>query len=510
MHKMSWQDRGAAIWKHKNPTLPEIIFVIALGLLLLRLGIALFEYARLARAALAFPFPLDYGEGPILDQVLRLAQLENIYLNNFATPPYTVSNYPPLFHLIQVPFAWLFGPAYWYGRLISILSAITAAVLIGLILHTLTTDWVASTIGALALLSFPYTMQGSVFNRVDTLAFALSLGGLYIIVRPNFGPNRRRGLWITGLVFTAAVFTSQKYALAAPLAAFAWLLRPNFGQQRRQALTLVAIMAGCSLGLFFVLNLLTRGGFYLNTVLANMNPFSWYPVTQYVVNIYLHAGYLVIGCIIFIIVERLGEATRSWPLVTAYLFGAALAALTAGIAGSSFNPPYEVVAALCLGAGAFIAWSGENHWLKAAIVFVLAMQVNGLVEWSRQEYIPPVMEKVASYREVAQIAALVREAPGPVLADEYMGLIPLYGRRLYFQPFEYKQLREANLWSEDQLIASIQRKEFSAILLYLPRRWNTAIITRWTPEMRDTIYAHYKLEETLAQTFVYLPQSDSR
>ena len=86
-----------------------------------------------------------------------------------------------------------------------------------------------------------------------------------------------------------------------------------------------------------------------------------------------------------------------------------------------------------------------------------------------------------------------------------MGLIPLYGRRLYFQPFEYKQLQSANLWSEAPLIASIQREEFSVILLYEPRDWN-AISTRWTAEVRNTIYAHYSLEDTLAQTFVYRPK----
>jgi hypothetical protein len=86
-----------------------------------------------------------------------------------------------------------------------------------------------------------------------------------------------------------------------------------------------------------------------------------------------------------------------------------------------------------------------------------------------------------------------------------MGLIPLYGRRLYFQPIEYKQLQAANLWSEASLIASIQRQEFSVILLYEPRD-RRAISVRWTPEVRNAIYAHYRLEDTLARTFVYLPQ----
>ena len=142
MRKMKWREWGADSWNQQ--TLPWIVFILALLLLLARLGISLFEYARLAGAALAFPFPLDYSEGPILDQTLRLAQFETIYRNSFASPPYTVSNYPPLFQLIQVPFVSFVGPALWYGRLISILSAVIAAGLIGLILNTLTGDWIAA------------------------------------------------------------------------------------------------------------------------------------------------------------------------------------------------------------------------------------------------------------------------------------------------------------------------------------------------------------------------------
>ena len=136
--------------------------------------------------------------------------------------------------------------------------------------------------------------------------------------------------------------------------------------------------------------------------------------------------------------------------------------LTVGMANSSANDLFEAVAALCLASGAFIAWAGESYWLKALLVFVLAVQINVLIDWSRQDYIPALMNKVTDTREVEQLAEYVQEAQGPILADEYMGLIPLAGRRLYFQPFEYKQLQAANLWSEAPLIASIQREEFSS------------------------------------------------
>jgi hypothetical protein len=481
------------------PTLSGIVLGLALLLLAARLGISLFEYARLAGAALDFPFPLDYGEGPILDQTLRLAQFENIYRDSFASPPYTVSNYPPLFQLIQLPFARIVGPAFWYGRLVSILSAVIAAGLIGLILHTLTGEWIASAIGGLTLLAFPYLVQGSVLNRVDALAFALSLGGLYATVR---WPSHRPGPWIAGLLFMAAAFTNPRYALAAPLTAFVWLWHlEHRGQAFRLA---VIVIAGC-LGLFLSLNLITQGGFYLNIVLANLTTFSWDMVTGYWLNLYLNAGFLVIGCLIFVVIERMGAATRSWPLVVPYGLAAAFMTLTAGMGNASASDLFEVVAALCLASGAFIAWAGESYWLKALLVFMLALQINVLTDWSRREYIPALRNKVTDTREVEQLAKYVQEAQGPILADEYMGLIPLQGRRLYFQPIEYKQLQAANLWSEDSLVASIERKEFPVILLYEPRD-RSAISIRWTQEVRNTIYAHYTLEDTLARTFVYRPQ----
>ena len=496
MRKINWREWRTALWNQN--TLSSIILGLALLLLVARLGIALFEYARIARTALTFPLPLDYGEGPLLDQTLRLASFENIYRNSFASPPYTVSNYPPLFQLIQVPLARMLGPAFWYGRLISILSAVSAAVLIGLILNKLTRDRIASAIGGLTLLSFPYLLQGSILNRGDALAIALSLGGLYVTVR---WPSHRQGPWVAGLLFTAAALTNPRYALAAPLTALVWLWHL---EHRRQAFRLAAIGTGSCLGLFLCLNLITQGGFYLNTVLANLISFSWQKVIGSWINLYLYAGYAVIGCLVFIGIERLGEATRSWPLVAPYCLGAAFMTLTIGLANSSANDLFEVVAALCLASGAFIAWA-ESYWLKALLVFVLAVQINLLSDWSREEYIPALMNKVADTRELEELAEYVRKAEGPILADEYMGLIPLNGRQLYFQPFEYKQLQEANLWSDAPLVDSIQREEFSLILLYEPRD-RSAISIRWTEEVRNTIYAHYRLEDTLARTFVYLPQ----
>jgi hypothetical protein len=486
--------------KPRELTLPDVAFIVAVFVFLIPLGIALLDYAQAAIAALGFIYPLDYGEGPILDQVARLAHFENIYRPGFSMPPYTVSNDPPLFQLIQAPFARLFGPAFWYGRAVSILSALASALFIALILHRLTGDWIASIIGGLTLLVFPHIAYWSALDRVDTLALALSLGGLFAVVR---WPDRQAG-WVLALVlFTLAIYTRQTYALAAPLTAFLWLWQ---AKQRRQAFTLIGLLALLCLALFLTLNVLTQGGFHLNIIAANSNVFSWYRVIDFLINLGLHASLIIIGVALYLVLERTGEHTRAWPFVLAYLVSALLVSFMAGQAGSNVNYLYELVAALCFGVGAAIAWLGDSRWLKVGAILVLALQINGLSEWSREEHLARIDEKVGNRREIALLSDLVRQSQAPVLADEFMGLLPLNGRRVYFQPFEYKQLEEAGQWNNTELVEQIQRREFPAILLYEPIGQPATIVTRWTPEIRNAIYDNYEREALLAGALVYLPK----
>lgn len=64
------------------------------ALLLLAQGLAALLFLRHGWDALAFPYPLNYGEGPLLDQSVRLAQFQDIYRTDLTTEPYVVSNYP--------------------------------------------------------------------------------------------------------------------------------------------------------------------------------------------------------------------------------------------------------------------------------------------------------------------------------------------------------------------------------------------------------------------------------
>jgi hypothetical protein len=479
--------------------LPRLLSGLAAGVFLWSLWPSLQLFADYNHRVIAFPYPVDYGEGPILDQVLRLAHFENIYSPNFDLPPYRIANYPPLYLLVQLPFAWITGPALWYGRSISLLGVLATALFIGLTLHYLTKDLLASTVGALLLLALPYILYWSPFCRVDSLALGLSWAGLFVIVRWNAS---RKGLFAGALLLTAAVFTRQSYALAAPLAAFMWLFATP---PRRRAFKLAGEVAGMGLGLFLCLNLVTRGGFFLNIVAANVNPFFWHTVKDHAVKIWDRLPYLLVSSVAFgAIAFRLRQ--RSWWLVTPYLLGGALSALMIGKDGSNVNYLYELCAGLSLAAGALLALPGRQWPLKIALIVPLVWQVHVLFDWSRQEYYSWVMQRIRrDAPDIIRLQEIVREADGPVLADEYMALIPLAGKRLVFQPFEFKQLAAAGLWDQQFFLNAIAQQEFAAILLYDPPTWE-ALQARWTGAQLAAIEAHYHRAGRYADTTVYRPR----
>jgi len=99
--------------------------VAALGLLVVA---HLLFFAVHATQLLAYPYPLDYGEGPLLAQVGLLRQglpLWRLYSDPGA-PPYAVVNYPPVYHLVSALVSAIVGDALLAGRLVSLAATFGA------------------------------------------------------------------------------------------------------------------------------------------------------------------------------------------------------------------------------------------------------------------------------------------------------------------------------------------------------------------------------------------------
>jgi hypothetical protein len=245
------------------------------------------------------------------------------------------------------------------------------------------------------------------------VGLALAWGELYTVVRR---PDRR-GVILAALLFVAAAYTRQTYALAAPPATFAWLLARG---KWRRTLTLATLTGELGLLLQGILSGLTGGGFFFHIVSANANQFLWEQVSYHLSTLHGLMPLLLAEGLAFVI---LGIRFRpaSWWVVGAYLAGSVATALLIGKIGPDLNYLLELSAALALAFGALISCY----------------------------------------------------APRPAL------LLPLDGRRIYLQPFEMTQLQRDGRWDQGPLLASIERRKFPAILIWKPSYASGVHRERW-------------------------------
>jgi len=463
-------------------------------LLLLTLGLFIMHGAR----SIAFPYPLDYGEGPLLDQALRLADGNNIYDKDLGHAPHTVSNYPPLFIAAVAAATPLFGAAYWYGRTLSLLCVLLAAAACGCVVFRLTHRRLPALATAGCLLAMPYVGFWSALFRIDSMALALSLTALALL--PDRSDQKRR-LLLVALLLTCAVFTRQSYLLAAPLAAVSTLASAR--QTRRMALQLCGLLALLGGGGLLAMQWLTDGGFWLHVVTANINAFSLSRSMRY-----LREIGLLMPCFVALPLLALWSARtqpRARVLIGVYAGGALVSAMTVGKLGSNVNYLLELCAACAIGSGWVLSLWQPVGWRQCMTTVAVALQLALLLGGSR--YRQNLDDKLAMQEEQRSLFEFVRDTPGTLLADEAAGLLPLAGKPIEIQPFEMARLADAGAWDQQAFLARMGRREFSAVLMQqLP--WSPIHRTRWTPAMLDQIDQHYLASHRVGYTVVYLPREN--
>jgi len=484
--------------------LPLILFIVACCYLCYQQVNGLWEFLRINWISFSFPYPLDYGEGQLLDKVLLLSRFESIYTSTpeTCTPPFAISNYPPVYPLIQVPFAWLFGPAMWYGRAISILSIVASAIFIGLTVYELTRNKFAGLIGGLTLLCFPYITGFSMFVRVDSLALGFACAALYTVVRWG---GTRRGMVATAVLLLASIYSKQSYGLVTPMAAFVWLYHEHSPRRAFELATFVAIPGFL---LFGLINIATNGSFYFNLINATISEFTLWNVLYYLKNmLFAIHPLLYIGAFFYCIIG-IWENHRpiSWWLVAPFFIGSVVTAILIGKTGASWNYLFEHSAAFALLAGCLFDLPEKRKWISLVIVFLLGLQIQIMISWTKDFFLVPVQNKLDRRENIARMACLVHEAKGYVLADQYAGLIPLDNRVLYLMPWEFKNAVESNIWKEQPVLDAVVRHDFGLILMEdIPQEG--FYIRFWTPAMLDNVKREYHVVEKIGTTLVYKPNN---
>ena len=480
-----------------------VLIIAATAFLLYQYFAPLEKWVATIQKTIPFPYGLDYGEGPLLDQSVRLTNFENIYQTDLENPPYTITNYPPIFPALQAPFVWLFGPQLWYGRLISVISIVLTGLFISLIILKLTKNRIAALFGGLTFLILPYPFLWGTVSRVDSLALMLSIAGLYVLVADTEKKSYR--FWAAVLLVTS-VFTKQSYGLVAPFTAFLFLLK---GKPRKQAFEFAGWMALMGLGFLLVLNIITNGGFFFHIFTANVNPFHWETVIHWKDEMMSHfslffwlGGLYIVGGIWRPVRQK------AWWIVAPYFFTALLVSITVGKEGSYINYFFELSAGFSLLVGALIGLSGNKasyRWVQLAMLILLFFPITGAIQLTMDDYSLHHDGRMQREFGLINLEKLIDEVEGNVLADEYMSMVVTSGKPLMFQPFEYKMLTYGDLWDQTAFVESITNKEYDLILLFSPNGWDSRN-GRWTPEQLAAIEENYRVHRRTAETYVFYPR----
>jgi hypothetical protein len=262
------------------------MLVAALGLLI---AAQLVFFSIHAVHMLSYPYPLDYGEGPLLAQLDLLRHgmpLWQLYANPDRAP-YAVVNYPPVYHLVTLLIALPLGNALLAGRLVSLAAALAAVGALWLLTGEPRTtksplpvvrgqsqgatdngqrptdngQRIRRLLIVLAFLALPIVREWAAAMRVDMLGVCLGLWGL-VIVRRN---NGRTMLW-AALPLALSLLVKPSL-IAAPAAGLLWLL---FRDWRRAVLlgALIGLIGGLGVA---ALQLGSGGWFLVHVLSANAN-----------------------------------------------------------------------------------------------------------------------------------------------------------------------------------------------------------------------------------------------
>lgn len=212
-------------------------------LLCLVLNLALFSWVAITNVR--FLYGINYGEASLIDLVERIIAPPGSVQDkaDLSNPPYVITNYPPIYPFLIAGVGSITGLSFLQvGRTISLLAAIL-------------------------FLGHPFVMRWAALARLDMVALSLSLFALWFVYR-----YWHSWPWLIAalICLVAAIYTKQTFVLAVPMAAVVWLLYTD----RRRGLAFITILALTCLTLFGLLNLITQGGFYLNTVVANVKSYK--------------------------------------------------------------------------------------------------------------------------------------------------------------------------------------------------------------------------------------------
>lgn len=312
-------------------------------------------YISFGVALIPFPFDYDQAEGFELNNAILLAEGGCPYCDNDVYPFYA-SGYAPFFHVLMVPFVWLFGADFWYGRLIIFVATLLTSGAIG---YAIWRDEKRLWIGVIAGFAFlasnfiyhigPLLRQHLLMVLFETLAV--------VVIANAFdyrGSKLHRRLFLAFLFLLLAGYTKQ-LAYSTCLAVGAWLLLRNPRLALQYSIGL-CVIAGAIFGWAMVV---TDGQWWINIISSNQNEY----ITEQFIGLMRLFVSLHYPLLILALLYSAFELYFSRLSVYTIWFVVSLAStIGAGKWGAGDSYFATTLASACILAGLFVARSLNGSW----------------------------------------------------------------------------------------------------------------------------------------------------
>lgn len=511
----------------------RLLMAAAIGLLVFHAVV----YILFAANLIQFPFDYDQGEGFELVDTILFSQGEWPYRDTNVYPFYS-SNYPPVYHLLAAPFVWLFGPAYWYGRLLGFLGTLITAAAIGFAVYREGRVRSIAIAAALAFLASNTIYHiGPLFRQHMTMVMFETLT---VVVLANVNEiadaRQRRRTLLLGMVLLLAAGYTKQLAVATAGAVFLFL----FIRNPRRALVWAFGFAVVGLAIFMAMDVATHGQWFVQTIAANVNPY----LADQTVGLFrlwfsLH-GFLIVPAALLALFE-LYFARLS--LYTVWLLAGVANSVLSGKWGAGDSYFATAIAAVCIVSGIFFSrwlrggWPADDTSYARALarplraarpalvrlaclvvpaaylgygaatvkmptdgpVFGPLAQALGLQANADNGFYDSAGRIAGGYADIGHfttpddiaagwaIVDRVRAADGPVLSEEAAFNL-LAGKDVITNPTQLLNLDLNGRFDSTELVRMIEEQEFGLVIL-------RALF--YPADVLDTIFAHYKQIDTI-------------
>jgi len=256
---------GSALPSRRRVTvwLERALLLLALLAFLAYLGV----YTAYAVDLFRWPYDYDQGESFELYDAVLHSQGEWPYRDSSVYPFYS-SNYPPVFHLLNILLFPLLGKTLLSGRVLSFVITLLTAFVIGWTVRRRTGGVFIPLLSALAYPASNFVYHiGPLCRQHLTMVFFETLCVFFIADAEN--PRHGKRNLVLGLACLFLAGYAKQLAVFTAAAVFGYL----FLRHPRRAIVAVLIFGAVFGFAFLGINQATGGQWWINTISANVNEF---------------------------------------------------------------------------------------------------------------------------------------------------------------------------------------------------------------------------------------------